>query len=118
MRSFNCIRIQTLVAGTALLLAGFQAGAAAGYKLADKVGEQIAEFRDDVVDIKNSVDLTMASLDKIVTQAAVDPRKAYKEFEKSIPKLDSAAATARKHSEAMKPKGHAYFEQWEKEMTS
>ena len=49
---------------------------AAGYKLADKVGVDIAEFRDEIVDVKKAVDVTIAALDKIVVQATVDPRKA------------------------------------------
>ena len=60
-----------------LLLAGSSASAA-GYKLADKVGTDIAEFRDEIVDVKKAVDVTMAALDKIVAQATTDPRKAFK----------------------------------------
>jgi hypothetical protein len=117
MKSLKHIRILPFIAGTALLLTCFQASAA-GYKLADKVGASIAKFRDDIVDIKNATDTTLASLDQIVTQAAEDPRKAYKEFEKSIPKIDSAAKTAKKHADDMKEKGHNYFEQWAKELTT
>jgi len=117
MNSLKHFRILPLLAGTALLLPCFQAGAA-GYKLADKVGASISEFRDDIVDVKKSVDATMVSLDKIVTDAATDPRKAFKEFDKNVPRIDSAAATAKKHAEAMKAKGQSYFQQWEKEMAS
>jgi len=117
MKSFEPFRILPLLAGTVLLLTCFQASAA-GYKLADKAGASIAKFRDDIVDIKKAVDTTMVALDKIVTQAAVDPRKAFKEFDKSIPKIDSAAATAKKHAEDMKGKGKSYFDQWEKDMAN
>ena len=89
---------------------------AQGYKLADKVGSSIAEFRDEIVGVKKEVDATMNALDKIVAQAAVDPRKAFKEFDKSVPKIDSAAAKARKRAEDMKAQGKTYFDKWEKDL--
>jgi hypothetical protein len=109
------IRILTLITGTALPFTGFHASAA-GYKLADKVGASIAEFRDEIVDVKKAVDATMASLDKIVAQAAVDPRKAFKEFDKNVPRIDSGAARAKKRATEMKEKGKgkAYFDTWDK----
>jgi hypothetical protein len=117
MKSLKLFRILPLIASTALLLTCFEASAA-GYKLADKVGASIAKFRDDIVDIKKAVDATMVSLDQIVVTAPVDPRKAFKEFDKNVPKIDSAAKTAKKHSEDMKAKGQAYFQQWAQEMTN
>lgn len=107
-------RIQSYVLA-GLLLAGANA-TAAGYKLADKVGKGIAECRDEVVDVKKAVDTAMAALDKIVAQAAVDPRKAFKEFDKSVPKIESAAAKARKRADEMREKGKEYFTTWEKEL--
>src|SRR5262245_37823396 len=100
---------------TALFLGGLNASAA-GYKLADKVGKGIAEFRDEIVDVKKAVDATMASLDKIVADAAADPRKAFQQFDKSVPKIDSAAASARKRAEDMREKGKTYFDKWEKDL--
>jgi predicted nucleic acid-binding Zn-ribbon protein len=100
-----------------LLLLGSSAGAA-GYKLADKVGQDIAEFRDEIVDVKKSVDITMAALDKIVAQATVDPRKAFKEFDKSIPDIDSAAKRAKKRSDDMRERGKEYFGKWEKDLAA
>jgi flagellar biosynthesis chaperone FliJ len=96
-----------------LLLAG--AGAhAGGYKLADKVGEGIAECRDEIIDVKKAVDATLAALDKIAAQAAADPRKAFKEFDKSVPKIESAAAKAKKRADEMRARGKEYFTTWEK----
>ena len=89
---------------------------AAGYKLADKVGVDIAEFRDEIVDVKKAVDVTIAALDKIVVQATVDPRKAFKSFDTSVPKIDSAATKAKKRSADMKERGKQYFEKWEKDL--
>lgn len=121
MKSLNMRnRILTLLAlgaGTTLLLTGSAANAAA-YKLADKVGASIAEFRDEIVNVKKELDATLASLDKIVTQATVDPRKSYEEFKKNVPKVDSAAAKAKKQAESMKAKGQEYFKQWEKELAT
>jgi len=102
--------------GVAGLILAHSSASAAGYKLADKVGTGIAEFRDEIVDVKKAVDTTMAALDKIVAQAAVDPRKAFKEFDKSVPDIDSAAAKAKKRGDDMKELGQKYFESWEKDL--
>lgn len=119
MKPIQPIQILTLTAlGVAgLLLAGSSAGAA-GYKLADKAGASIAEFRDEIVDVKKEVDATLASLDKIVAQATVDPRKAFKEFDKNVPRIDSAATKAKKRATEMKGRGKEYFDKWEKELAS
>jgi hypothetical protein len=91
---------------------------AAGYKLADKTGASIAEFRDEIVKVKKEVDATVLALDKVVTSAATDPRKAYKDFEKTVPSLESAARLAKQRGETMKSRGNAYFKDWQKELTS
>jgi hypothetical protein len=117
MRSTQHIRTLAAAAlGFASLLWANSSVMAAGYKLADKVGNGIAEFRDEIVDVKKAVDTTMAALDKIVAQASVDPRKAFKEFDKSVPRIDDAAAKAKKRNEDMKERGKAYFEAWEKDL--
>jgi len=117
MKSLRHFQILPLIAGAGLFLTCGQTSAA-GYKLADKVGESIAEFRDEVVGVKKEVDATLASLDKIVAQATVDPRKAFKEFEKNVPRIDSAAGKARKRAADMKEKGKDYFSKWEKELAA
>lgn len=93
-------------------------GSAAGYKMADKVGTSIAEFRDEIVTIKKEVDTTMGALDKIVTTAATDPRKAFKDFDKAVPQIDDAAKKAKKRGEEIKARGQAYFQGWEKELAN
>jgi len=117
MKPIQLIRTLTVAAlGVAgLLLAGSRVSAA-GYKLADKVGKDIAEFRDEIVDVKKAVDVTMAALDKIVAQATVDPRKAFKAFDDSVPKIDSAAARAKKRADDMRERGKEYFDKWEKDL--
>jgi hypothetical protein len=117
MKSIHPIRIFNLAAiGVAGLLIPGPGANAAGYKLADKVGAGIAEFRDEIVDVKKAVDTTLAALDKIVADATVDPRKAFKAFDKSVPEIDSAAAKAKRRAEEMKEKGKKYFDTWEKDL--
>ena len=94
------------------------AHAAAGYKQADKTGASIAEFRDEIVNVKKEVDAAVAALDKVVTTATTDPRKAFKDFDKAVPAVDSAAQKAKKRADDMKAKGAAYFKDWEKELAS
>ena len=106
------------IAITAISLALPTAVAAAGYKNADKTGESIAEFRDEIVNVKKAVDATLASLDKIVMEATVDPRGAFKQFDKNVPKVESAGKKAKKRAEDMKALGEGYFKQWEKELAS
>src|SRR6185295_15835782 len=111
--------IRTLAAAAlsfAGLLLASSSVTAAGYNLADKAGKGIAEFRDEIVDVKKAVDTTMSALGKIVAQASVDPRKAFKEFDKSVPRIDSAAAKARKRAEDMKERAKQYFDAWEKDL--
>jgi hypothetical protein len=91
---------------------------AAGYKQADKTGASIAEFRDEILKVKKEVDSTIVALDKIVTTAATNPRKAFKDFDKAVPRVDDAAQTAKKRAEDMKARGQAYFNQWEKDLES
>jgi hypothetical protein len=117
MKTHQPLRIFTLAAlGVVSLFLAEATANAAGYKLADKVGKDIAEFRDEIVDVKKAVDATLASLDKIVADATVDPRKAFKEFDKNVPRIDDAAAKARKRAEDMKARGKEYFEKWEKDL--
>src|SRR5882672_6383779 len=117
MKLIQPIRTLTFAAlGVAGLLLAGSSASAAGYKLADKVGTDIAEFRDEIVDVKKAVDTTMAALDKIVAQATVDPRKAFKAFDNSVPKIDSAAAKAKKRADDMKERGKQYFDKWEKDL--
>ena len=117
----NRIKITSFFTWAALSVVAAQlitatTASAAGYKMADKVGAGIAEFRDEVLNIKKEVDATVASLDKVVTTAATDPRKAFKEFDKAVPRIDDAAKKAKKRAEDMRERGQAYFKEWEKEL--
>jgi hypothetical protein len=98
----------------AALLTG--CGTTSGYKQADKTGEGIAEFRQEVVNGKKAIDYTMKSLDQIAASATTDPRKAFEKFSKSVSNLESTAGKVRDRGQDMKAQGKAYFAQWEKEM--
>ncbi|MCL4181542.1 MAG: DUF2959 family protein [Verrucomicrobia bacterium] len=112
-----------ILAWTALALAAGQLFVstnltAAGYKKADKTGASIAEFRDEIINIRKEVEATVLALDNILETANIDPRKAFKEFDKAVPRVDNAAQKAKKRSEDMKAKGKAYFDQWEAELAT
>ncbi|MDD1649612.1 MAG: DUF2959 family protein [Methylococcaceae bacterium] len=114
-------RNQSFIAGAALAVIAAQlfiatSASAAGYKMADKTGASIAEFRDEILNVKKEVDATMTALDKVVTTAATDPRKAFVGFDKAVPRVDDAAKKAKKRAEDMKARGQAYFKDWEKEL--
>jgi hypothetical protein len=118
MKSLKHFHLLPLIAAGLALFVNCPQASAAGYKLADKVGVSIAEFRDEIVDVKKEVDATLASLDKIVAQATVDPRKAFKEFDRNVPRVDSAANKAKKRAAEMKEKGKDYFAKWEQELAA
>jgi len=115
VKAQSFLKIAVLAIAASQMFTASQASAA-GYKLADKTGASIAEFRDEIVTIKKEVDATMAALDKIVTTAATDPRKAFKDFDKAVPRIDNAAKKARKRGEEIKARGQAYFKSWDKEL--
>ena len=101
MRQFKTNPILTLAVLTVTAAQLFIAAdvTADGYKQADKTGAGIAEFRDEILKVKKEADAIMVALDKIVTTAATDPRKAFKEFDKAVPRIDAAANKAKKRAE-------------------
>ncbi len=102
----------TTVAGFALLTGC----ATSGYKHADKTGEGIAEFRDEVVNVKKAVDGAMSNLSQTAADAATDPRKAFEKFSKSVDQVENARAKAGKRAADVKAAGASYFKQWEKQL--
>ena len=103
---------------SALFAASFLSGcgSTSGYKLADKTGQGIADFRDEIVSGKKAVDATMKSLSQITVAASSNPRKAYEQFTKDVANLQSAAEKARKRAQDMRDAGQAYFTQWQQQM--
>jgi len=115
--------ILTIPAWAALAVAAAQFGTvipaagADGYKLADKTGASIAEFRDEILNVKKEVDEAVVALDKVVATATTDPRKAFESFDKAVPAVENAAKKAKKRADDMRARGQAYFKDWEKEMS-
>lgn len=87
-----------------------------GYKQADKTGEGIASFREEIVNGKKAIDQTVAALSKVEAAATTDPRKAFEEYKKSVSNLESAADKVRKSSQDMQARGKAYFDEWEQQL--
>jgi len=104
---------------TGLVAAALMSGCATtGYKQADKTGAGIAEFRAEVISLKQAVDGAMADLTKITETAASDPRKSFQAFAKSVDKVENSRAKAGKRAASMKAAGEAYFKQWEAQLAN
>jgi len=117
MKSIHPKRILTLAAvaaGVTQLLTG--CGSTTGYKQADKTGEGIAEFREEILNGKKAIDTTMKALGDVAASASTDPRKAFHTYTKAVEKLESTAADVRKRGQSMKEQGDAYFKQWEAQL--
>jgi hypothetical protein len=91
---------------------------AAGYKRADKTGAGIAEFSEEILNGKTSIDATMKALGDVAATANSDPRKAFEQFSKEVPRLESAAAAIRKRALKMKEQGNEYFDKWEADLAN
>jgi len=115
MKTMNTITLALTGLAAAALMSGC---ATSGYKQADKTGAGIAEFRDEVINLKQAVDGAMAKLTKITEVAASDPRKAYQAFAKSVDNVEKSRAKAGKRAASMKAAGEAYFEQWEAQLAT
>ena len=110
------IKQAAVIAAAALLLAG--CGTTAGYKQADKTGEGIARFREDIVTGKQAIDQTVTALGQVQVTADTNPRKAFQAYSKAVDNLDSAAANVRKSAQEMQAQGQAYFANWEKQLAA
>jgi predicted nucleic acid-binding Zn-ribbon protein len=107
--------LTVLALGGAWFLTGCKS---AGYKQADKTGEGIATFREEIVNGKKAIDATMQALSQVATTANTDPRKAYENYCKQVSNLESTAARIRKRSEEMRARGKAYFDQWKEQLAT
>jgi hypothetical protein len=88
------------------------------YQQADRTGTRIRDLRKDVVAIHTAVVDTGAALDQVVQTANTDPRKAFKEFSKTVGRLEDADARAKKRAEDMRAEGRVFFEQWQQEIAA
>ncbi len=104
----------TVIATTAVLTSC----ATTGYQRADKTGESMAAFRDDVVNVKKSVDATLAALNKVQQDADINPRKAFTQYTDSLKKLGKAVDTTKARAKQIKEEGDEYFKQWDTQLAT
>jgi uncharacterized phage infection (PIP) family protein YhgE len=114
MNTKNLNSILTVLAAAVI----FSGCATSGYKQADKTGQGIAEFRDEVLNVKKAVDESMTALNQTAEAAATDPRKAFDTFSKSVDKVESARNKAAKRAADVKAAGAEYFKQWEAQLAT
>jgi hypothetical protein len=102
-----------LLASAALVVNGCKT---TGYKQADKTGEGISNFRDEVINVQKAVADSLVALDQLVAQAATDPREAFKNFAKAVGDVESAAKKAKSRADTMRNRGEAYFKEWQDQL--
>ena len=76
--------------------------------------DDFREYRQIVVEAMGLVDTAMRSLDEVSVQANRDPHPAYAAFAKTVHRLEVDSIKVRAHTQAMRARGAAYFEHWEK----
>ena len=76
--------------------------------------EDFYEYRQIVVQAMGQVDAALGALDEIAVEANRDPRKAYAAFAKAVHRLEVDSIRVRARTQAMRARGEAYFEYWEK----
>src|SRR5262245_26244049 len=70
-------------------------------------------FGVEVAKVKDSVDRSLASLDKLVASQGADIHADFDAYSKSVAALDKQANVVRKRAEEMKSKGDEFFKEWE-----
>jgi hypothetical protein len=76
--------------------------------------DDFREYRGIVVQAMGLVDTTMRAVDEMSAQANQNPRLAYQAFAKAVHRLEVDSITVRARTQAMRARGGAYFEHWEK----
>jgi hypothetical protein len=76
--------------------------------------DDFREYRQLVIQAMADVDRTLHALDEISIQAIKNPRPAYEAFAKSVHRLEVDSIRLRARAQAMRARGGAYFEFWEK----
>lgn len=76
--------------------------------------DDFREYRQLVVQAMSDVDRTLHALDELSIQALKDPRPAYAAFAKAVHRLEVDSIKLRSRTQAMRARGGAYFEYWEK----
>lgn len=89
-----------------------------GYRQAERTGDRIVAFRDQIGSIQDAIDATGKALDEIVDQADVDPRPAFRRFSRAIDNVERANQTAQRRADDMRAEGRVFFEQWQQEIVT
>jgi hypothetical protein len=76
--------------------------------------EDFYEYRQIVVEAMSQVEAAMQALDEVEVEAIRNPRKAYAAFAEAVHRLEVDSIRVRARTEAMRARGEAYFEYWEK----
>ena len=107
----NCLHWLPPAAVVAVLLGCASTGTA---PKAPTPRDDFREYRQIVVLTMSLVDTAMRSLDEVSVQANRDPRPAYAAFARAVHRLEVDSIKVRAHTQAMRARGDAYFERWEK----
>jgi hypothetical protein len=76
--------------------------------------DDFLEFRQIVVQARGLVNTAMHAVEEISAQANRNPRPAYEAFAKAVHRLEVDSIKVRARTQAMRARGDAYFEHWEK----
>jgi hypothetical protein len=76
--------------------------------------EDFLEYRQLVVLAMSQMDAALRSLDEVAVQANGNPGRAYKSFAQAVQRLEVDSIKVRERTQAMRARGDAYFEHWEK----
>ena len=101
----------TLAVGAALLL-----GCASTERTRKEptLRDDFIEYRGLVVQAMGQINTIMRALDEVSVQANRDPRAAYATFARTVHRLEVDSIKVRARTQAMRARGDAYFERWEK----
>jgi Protein of unknown function (DUF2959) len=93
------------------------AGCSSGYKAGTKTSESIMAAAQRLEDGRTQIDVTRASLLKLVSASpGADLRPLFKDYSSNVDKLDAIAKDVKKQADEMKAKGQAYFKEWDAEL--
>jgi hypothetical protein len=82
------------------------------------VREDFLEYRQLAVLSMKQVDATLRALDEVEAQAKDKPRPAYTAFANAVQQLEVDSVRVRARTAAMRARGNAYFENWEKYLST
>jgi hypothetical protein len=100
-----------------LLLAGC-ATQKTGYQQADRTSKRVADFSDQVLEMRVAVDEVTRTLAGLVEAPAAEPRKAFRQFTRAVDRLEAADAKANRRADQMRAEGREFFSGWEQEVQS